>query len=96
MKDTGNEYKLGLSILWSVYALGLVVLGINKKKKHWRLTGICFFLVTVVKLFLYDLNQTSTISKTISFISLGVILLLVSYLYNRYKNVILADDEESH
>ena len=93
LNQTGNEYKLGLSILWSVYALGLVILGINKKKKHWRLTGICFFIVTVIKLFLYDLSQTSTISKTISFISLGAILLLVSYLYNRYKDAILADDE---
>lgn len=94
LSQAGNEYKLGLSILWSVYALGLVVLGISKKKRHWRLTGICFFIVTLIKLFLYDLKQTTTISKTISFISLGVILLLVSYLYNRYKDVILADDEE--
>jgi uncharacterized membrane protein len=94
LNEAGNEYKLGLSILWSIYALGLVILGINKKKKHWRLTGIFFFIVTLLKLFLYDLNQTTTISKTISFISLGAILLLVSYLYNRYKEVILADDEE--
>lgn len=94
LNQSGNEYKLGLSILWSVYALGLVVLGINKKKRHWRLTGICFFIVTLIKLFLYDLNQTTTISKTLSFISLGAILLLVSYLYNRYKHVILAEDAE--
>lgn len=94
LNEARNEYKLGLSILWSIYALGLVILGINKKKKHWRLTGIFFFIVTLLKLFLYDLNQTTTISKTISFISLGAILLLVSYLYNRYKEVILADDEE--
>lgn len=94
LSETGNEYKLGLSILWSIYALALVVLGINKKKRHWRLTGIFFFIITLIKLFLYDLNQTTTISKTLSFISLGVILLLVSYLYNRYKDVILAEDEE--
>ena len=90
---SGNEYKLGLSIVWSVYALFLVVAGIVKKKKHWRLTGITFFVITLIKLFTYDLNQTTTISKTISFISLGAILLLVSYLYNRYKHVILAEDE---
>jgi uncharacterized membrane protein len=94
LNETGNEYKLGLSILWSIYALGLVILGINKKKRHWRLTGICLFIVTLIKLFLYDLNQTTTISKTLSFISLGAILLLVSYLYNRYKDVILADDAQ--
>lgn len=88
-----NEYKLGLSIVWSVYALALVVMGINKKKKYWRLTGIFFFIVTLIKLFVYDLSQATTISKTVSFISLGAILLLVSYLYNRYKDVILQDDE---
>lgn len=92
--DSDNEYKLGLSIVWSVYALFLVVAGIIRKKKHWRLTGIAFFVITLVKLFIYDLNQTTTISKTISFISLGAILLLVSYLYNRYKHVILMEDEE--
>jgi uncharacterized membrane protein len=88
-----NEYKLGLSIVWSVYALGLVIMGINKKKKYWRLTGIFFFIITLVKLFAYDLSQATTISKTASFISLGAILLLVSYLYNRYKDVILEEDE---
>jgi uncharacterized membrane protein len=88
-----NEYKFGLSIIWSVYALALVVMGINKKKKYWRLTGIFFFIVTLIKLFVYDLSQATTISKTISFLSLGAILLLVSYLYNRYKQVILEEDE---
>lgn len=89
-----DEYKLGLSIVWSVYALVLVILGINKKKKYWRLTGIFFFIATLVKLFAYDLSQATTISKTLSFISLGAILLLVSYLYNRYKGVILEEDRE--
>ena len=94
LTDSGNEYKLGLSIVWSVYALFLIIGGISRKKKHWRLTGIAFFIITLIKLFVYDLNQTSTISKTISFISLGAILLLVSYLYNRYKHVILMEDED--
>ncbi|HYF29733.1 MAG TPA: DUF2339 domain-containing protein [Chitinophagaceae bacterium] len=94
MGDSDNEYKLGLSILWSVYALFLIIMGINKKKKHWRFTGIAFFIITLIKLFTYDLNQTTTISKTVSFISLGAILLLVSYLYNRYKHIILAEDED--
>lgn len=83
--STGNQYRLGLSIVWSVYALALVVAGINKKKKYWRLTGIFFFIITLVKLFVYDLSEATTISKTVSFISLGAILLLVGYLYNRYN-----------
>jgi uncharacterized membrane protein len=90
----GNQYKLGLSIIWGVYALLLVILGINRKQKHLRLAAIALFLVTLIKLFLYDLAGAGTITKTISFISLGVILLLVSYLYNKYKDVLFGSDEE--
>jgi uncharacterized membrane protein len=89
-----NQYKLGLSIVWGVYALLLVVLGIRKKQKHLRLAAIALFSITLIKLFFYDLAGAQTITKTISFISLGVILLLVSYLYNRYKDVLFGDEEE--
>lgn len=87
-----NQYKLGLSIVWGLYALFLIVLGIWKKKKHLRLSAIILFSVILIKLFVYDLAEAGTITKTISFISLGVILLVVSYLYNRYKEILFGDD----
>lgn len=87
----GNPYKLGLSIIWGLFALSLVVLGIRKKQKHLRLAGIVLFLVTLLKLFLYDLAGSGTITKTISFISLGVLLLVVSFLYNKYKEVLFGE-----
>jgi uncharacterized membrane protein len=86
-----NQYKLGLSILWGIYALALVVLGIRKKQKHLRLAGIVLFLITLLKLFLYDLAGSGTITKTVSFISLGVLLLVVSFLYNKYKEVLFGE-----
>ncbi|HEX6429138.1 MAG TPA: DUF2339 domain-containing protein [Niastella sp.] len=87
----GKQYKLGLSIIWGIYALALVVLGIRKKQKHLRLAGIVLFLVTLLKLFLYDLAGSGTITKTVSFISLGVLLLVVSFLYNKYKDVLFGE-----
>jgi uncharacterized membrane protein len=87
----GHQYKLGLSIVWGVYALLLIVLGIQKKQKHLRLAAIALFLVTLLKLFFYDLAGSSTITKTISFISLGVLLLVMSFLYNKYKEVLFGD-----
>jgi uncharacterized membrane protein len=81
-----KQYKVGLSIVWGLYALGLVIYGIWKKLKYIRLAAIVLFVATIIKLFFYDLAGAGTITKTISFISLGVILLLVSYLYNRYKD----------
>lgn len=87
-----DQYRVGLSIVWGLFALALVILGIRKKQKYVRLAAIVLFVITIVKLFLYDLAEAGTITKTISFISLGVILLLVSYLYNRYKEILFGDD----
>ena len=88
------SYKLALSILWGVYALFLVVIGIWKNKKHLRIGAIIIFTLTLVKLFAYDISHLNTISKTIVFVSLGILLLIISFLYNKYKANI-ADEQES-
>jgi uncharacterized membrane protein len=80
--------KLGLSILWGVYALFLIALGIWKKKKHLRIGAIALFTVTLVKLFFYDISHLDTISKTIVFVILGILLLIISFLYNKFKQII--------
>ena len=87
-------FKLGLSILWSVYSLLLVSLGIYKKKKYLRISALVLFGVTLAKLFLYDISNLSTISKTIVLIVLGLLLLIISFLYNKFKDKI--SDETKH
>jgi Predicted membrane protein (DUF2339) len=82
-----QSYRLSLSLLWGTYALGSIFYGIkNAGKKHLRLGGIALFAITLLKLFLFDLANLGTISKTILLVGLGLLLLLVSYLYNRYKD----------
>ncbi len=81
-------FKLGLSILWSVYSLLLVSLGIYKKKKYLRIFALVLFGITLAKLFLYDISNLSTISKTIVLIILGLLLLIISFLYNKFKDKI--------
>ena len=87
-------FKLGLSILWSVYSLLLVSLGIYKKKKYLRISALVLFGVTLAKLFLYDISNLSTISKTVVLIVLGLLLLIISFLYNKFKDKI--GDESKH
>jgi uncharacterized membrane protein len=82
-----DSYKLGLTIFWGVYALGLSAYGIWKGKKHLRVAAIALFGVTLLKLFLYDLADLSTLSKTVVFVSLGILLLLISFLYNKFKGM---------
>jgi uncharacterized membrane protein len=89
---SAQSYKLGLSILWGVYALLIIVMGIWKKKKHLRIGAIVLFAVTLLKLFLYDISYLDTLSKTIVFVSLGILLLIISFLYTKYKNIISANN----
>ncbi|WP_062061128.1 DUF2339 domain-containing protein [Aquimarina longa] len=87
-------YKLGLSILWGSYALLLIIIGIWKRKKYLRILAIIVFGITLLKLFFYDISHLGTISKAIVFLSLGVLLLIISFLYNKYKNII-GDEKEN-
>jgi uncharacterized membrane protein len=89
-----DSYKLGLSILWGIYSLLLIVLGIVKKKKHLRVGAIVLFAITLAKLFFYDIADLDTISKTVIFLTLGILLLVISFLYNKYKDLIFENRAE--
>jgi uncharacterized membrane protein len=86
--------QTGFSLLWGVYGFILVLIGFNQKIKIFRFAGIALFGVVVVKLFLFDLNNTSPLGKIIAFISLGLLLLILSFLYQKLKDKILEDDVE--
>lgn len=87
-----SKFKLGLTLLWGIYALILIIYGIWRKKKYMRLAAIGLFGITLFKLFLVDIQTLNTISKTILFVSLGILLLIISFLYNKFKDLILNDD----
>jgi hypothetical protein len=93
--ESTASYRLSLSIIWGLYSLLLIALGIWKKKKHLRIAAIVLFSITLLKLFLFDVSNLDTIPKTILFVSLGILLLIISFLYNRFKNLIFNEDENS-
>lgn len=86
-----NSYKLGLSILCGSYSLGMIIFGIFMKKKHFRIFAMVLFGLTLIKLFVYDLTTLDTLSKTLIFILLGVLLLVMAYLYNKFAKRIFDD-----
>lgn len=90
-----QSYKLGLSILWGIYSLFLIAFGIWKKNKPIRIGAITLFGITLIKLFFYDISYLNTISKTVVFVSLGILLLIISFLYNKYKHLISNDEADN-
>ena len=93
LNGSHGNYKLELSILVGLYAILLVSLGIWKRKQYLRIAAISIFGATLLKLFLYDMARSTTIAKTVVFISLGVLLLVISFLYNKYKHLIIDEEE---
>lgn len=97
MNFSGNthNYKLGLSILWGVYSLAIVAYGIWKNNAFLRIGAIGLFAITLLKVFLYDISHLDTIAKTIVFVSLGLLLLVISFLYNKYKDYITYEENQN-
>lgn len=87
-----QSYKLGLSILWGTYSLSLIIIGIIRKYKQLRIGAMALFAITLGKLFFYDISHLNTIAKTIVFVVLGVLLLVISFLYNKYKHLIFEEN----
>lgn len=83
--NSAQAYKLALSIFAGLYALFMIVLGIWQQKSYLRIGAISLFGITLLKLFFYDIRQMDTIFKTVILISLGVLLLITAFLYNKYK-----------
>jgi uncharacterized membrane protein len=85
-------YQVSLSVLWALYASFITGVGIMKRLRHARLAGIVLLGASVLKVFLLDLSSLQTFYRIISFIVLGLLLLAVSYSYNRFKQFIFGGD----
>lgn len=75
--------QLGLSVLWTIYAAALILAGMARHSAMLRWQALALFAVVVAKVFLYDLSILSRFYRIISFLVLGVLLLGVSFLYQK-------------
>ncbi len=88
-----NLQQLSLSGVWLFYSIALMVVGIWRRHRGIRIASIVLFGFTILKIFIYDLSFLDTLYRIFSFIGLGVILLAVSYLYQKYKSIILGESK---
>jgi hypothetical protein len=75
----------GISILWSLFALGLIVGGIHRHAGALRLTGLAIFTVVGFKVFFSDLASLDQFYRIVAFILLGVLILCGAFLYLKYR-----------
>lgn len=87
-----QNHKIGFPILWGLSSFILIAVGLKKKNKTLRIISLTMFLITLLKLFLIDIRGISEGGKIAAFISLGILLLIVSFMYQRLKKLLLADE----
>jgi uncharacterized membrane protein len=83
----------GVTILWSLYALGLVLAGMRGNRRPLRLAGLGLFAVVAWKVFFVDLARLEQIYRIVAFIVLGVLVLSGSFAYMRYRRVLTTRPE---
>ena len=81
-----NTKRVTLSIFWLLYALAGLGVGILRRSLFARYFSIALFAISIFKIFLYDTANLSDIYRFVSFIVLGVILLVVGFVYYRFKD----------
>jgi uncharacterized membrane protein len=80
-----NLQQVALSLVWLSYSILLIGYGIWRRILSLRIIAIIIFGIAILKIFIYDLSFLETLYRIFSFIGLGLILLSVSFLYQRFK-----------
>lgn len=75
--------QLSLSVIWGLYASGLLIAGRLRRLLLLRVMGLALLSLTILKVFIWDVSSLDRVYRIISFIMLGAILLVVSYFYQR-------------
>jgi uncharacterized membrane protein len=72
--------QASLSLLWTLLALAAMVLATRRAWRPLWLLGAALMAVVVAKLFLVELSNAGTVERIVSFLGVGVLMLVIGYL----------------
>jgi len=87
--------RIGFPVLWGVCAFILMVIGMQKENRQLRFISLTLIFITIFKLFAIDVWNMSEAGRIVSFVILGVILLVVSFLYQKLKKILLDNEQKN-
>jgi hypothetical protein len=86
--SSGNSRQAGqvlLSAFWALTGLGAVVYGLMRDVRRFRLGGLTLLALAVAKVYTYDLAELEELARVLSFIALGLLLLVGAFAYQRIQ-----------
>ena len=78
-----EAFGVAFSVFLGIVSLFGVYYGLYKDKKYLRIEGFVLLGFTLLKLFFYDMARFDQIYKVIALISLGLLMLVMAYFYQR-------------
>ena len=77
---TSDTVQTSLSIVWGTLAITMMILGNRRKHRSVWIAGAVLVGVVVIKLFLIELSAVGTLQRIVSFVVVGLLLLLVGFI----------------
>lgn len=77
------ERDFTFSALWMAYGAMLMIVGFLRRSSFVRWQALILIAATTIKVFVYDVSQLDRGYRIVSFIVLGVLLLAISFVYQR-------------
>jgi uncharacterized membrane protein len=71
--------QAAFSLFWSLLALAAMIVATRRSLRPLWVVGAVLLGVVVAKLFLVDLANTGTVERVVSFISVGILVIVVGY-----------------
>ena len=87
--------KISYPIFWGLTSFALMFFGMRNKIQMLRIISLSLFAITLIKLFTWDIRGINEAGKIVAFSSLGILLLIVSFMYQKLKKLILDDEKSS-
>lgn len=72
--------QASISLFWSVLALVAMFIASRRDNRPLWIVGACLMVIVVGKLFLVDLSNVGGMERIVSFIGVGILMLIIGYL----------------
>ncbi len=71
--------QMAISIFWAVLALTTMLIATRRTNRLVWLVGAGLLAATIAKLFLIDLSRIGTVERIVSFVGVGLLMLVIGY-----------------
>ena len=77
-----------MTVAWGGLAFLLIAIGFGLRESEYRRLGIFVLALAMGRVFMIDIWELTLGFRVLSFMGLGLVLITLGYIYNRYQSKI--------